>query len=105
MQIQFAFIIGFGLLLVGILFVVLSFSWFRRDEMTHRMQTYVSEQVGERQLETSLLARSMELRGTFLERTLFPFLRNIAGLAGNLLPARRVAISIVNCWLQEILWG
>ena len=54
--------------------------------MTHRMKTYVGEQVGERQLETSLLARSMELRGTFLERTMLPFLRNIAGLSGNFLP-------------------
>jgi tight adherence protein C len=33
----------------------------------------------------------MELRGSFLERTLFPFLRWVTGLIGNLMPARRVA--------------
>lgn len=91
MQMQFALIIGLGLLLVGVLFVTLSFSWFRRDDLSQRMRSYVGEEVGQRQLETSLLARSLELQGTFSQRTLLPFLRKISGLLGNLLPARRVA--------------
>lgn len=91
MQMQFALIIGLGLLVVGILFVVLSLSLFRRDDMSQRMGSYVGEEVSHRQLETSLLARSMELQGTFSQRTLLPFLRKFSGLLGNLLPARRVS--------------
>ncbi len=91
MQMQFAIIIGFGFLVAGVLFIGLSLSWFSRDDMSQRMKSYVGEDVGARQLETSLLARSMELRGTFSERTVLPFLRQVSGVAGNLLPVRRVA--------------
>jgi len=91
MELLFATIIGFGLLVIGVLFVVLSLNWFRRDDVSQRLQTYVGQRDQNRQLETSLLARSMELRGSFLERTLFPFLRWVTGLIGNLMPARRVA--------------
>ena len=92
MEFLFATIIGIGLLIVGVLFVVLSLNWFRKDDVSQRLQTYVGQRDQARQLETSLLARSMELRGSFLERTLFPFLRRVTGLIGNLMPARRVAV-------------
>jgi tight adherence protein C len=91
MELLFATIIGLGLLIIGVLFVVLSLNWFRKDDVSQRLQTYVGQRDQNRQLETSLLARSMELRGSFLERTLFPFLRWVTGLIGNLMPARRVA--------------
>jgi tight adherence protein C len=90
MPLQFAVIIGVGLLIIGILFVVLSLSWSRREDFSHRLQTYVSETDPQnRSLETSLMARNMELRGSFSERTLYPVLRRIARLSGRLLPARR----------------
>jgi len=91
MELMLATIIGIGLLVIGGLFMTLSFSWLRQDEVSHRLQTFVGQQGQNRSLETSLLARSAELRGTFLERTLYPFLRWVTGLLGNLLPARRVA--------------
>lgn len=90
MELLFAAIIGFGLLVIGVLFIVLSLNWFRKDDVSQRLQTYVGQREQNRQLETSLLARSMELRGSFFERTLFPFLRRVTGLIGNMMPARRV---------------
>lgn len=91
MEITLAIIIGVGLLGLGVLFVVISLSWVRKDDVSQRLNTYVGQQDRDQQLETSLLARSMELRGTFLERTLFPFFRWVTGLLGNLLPTRRIA--------------
>ena len=84
--------ISAGLLLVGSLFVISSLSWFRRDEVTDRLEMFVGETVKDtRPRETSIVARSLELRGNFLERTLYPFLRQISSLVGGLLPARRMA--------------
>ena len=92
MELELAVVIGVGLLIIGGLFLLMSLSWLRKDDVSQRLQTYVGEREQNRPLETSLLARSAELRGTFLERTLFPFMRWVAGLFGNLLPARRMAV-------------
>jgi tight adherence protein C len=90
MQLQFAIIVGISVLVLGIVLAILSLSWTRREDFSHRIQTYVIESDSQnRSLETSLLARSIELRGSFSERTLYPFLRRIARLTGGLLPARR----------------
>ena len=92
MELLTAITIGFGLLLGGILFLVLSFSWVRKDDVSQRLKTYVEDDGGKpTQIETSLMARRQEIRGTFLERTLYPTLRKFARALGNLLPARRLA--------------
>ncbi|MFC1997432.1 type II secretion system F family protein [Chloroflexota bacterium] len=92
MELLTAITIGFGLLLGGILFLVLSVKWFRKDEVSQRLKTYVGEDdVRPTEIETSLMARRQEIRGTFLERTLYPFLRKFIRSVGNLLPAQRMA--------------
>jgi hypothetical protein len=40
MELLTAITIGFGLLLGGILFLVLSFSWVRKDDVSQRLKTY-----------------------------------------------------------------
>ncbi|HBY09153.1 MAG TPA: type II secretion system protein [Chloroflexi bacterium] len=92
MNIILAIAIGVGLLVIGVLFLIFSFSWIRQDDVSQRLHTYVGDREQNRQLETSLRVRRLELRGSFAERTLFPFFRSVAGLVGNLLPARRVAV-------------
>ena len=95
MEIFFVISIGIGLLLIGVLFLVFSLSWMRKDEVSHRLVTYVGADDGKpSDLETSLMARRQELRGSFFERTLNPLLRRMTGLFGNLLPARRMAKGI-----------
>jgi tight adherence protein C len=90
MQLQIAVIIGIGILIVGIILAILSLSWSRREDFSHRLQTYVIDSDSQnRSLEASLMARNMELQGSFSERTLYPLLRRLARLTGALLPARR----------------
>jgi tight adherence protein C len=93
MELLPAISIGFGLLLGGILFLILSFTWVRKDEVSLRLKTYVGEDDGKpTQMETSIMARRQEIRGSFLERTLFSFLRRIIRALGNLMPKARMAV-------------
>jgi len=93
MQLQFAIIFGIGILIAGIMLAVLSLSWSRREDFSHRLQTYVVDtDSSNRSLETSLMARRMELRGSLSERTLYPFLKRLARLSGAILPARRAKV-------------
>jgi tight adherence protein C len=89
MEIFIAITIGLGLLFAGILFMVMSFSWLRKDEVSNRVETFVvKDDRTSTNIETSLRARRRELRDPFFQRTIAPFLRQISQLFSALLPAR-----------------
>ncbi|MFN2235891.1 MAG: type II secretion system F family protein [Anaerolineales bacterium] len=92
MEILTAVTLGFGLLLGGILFLLLAVSWVRKDEVSQRVKTYVGDSEAKpTQMEISLRVRRQEIRGSFLERTVFSFFRRLFRALGNLMPASRMA--------------
>jgi len=92
MEILTAVTLGFGLLLGGILFLLLAVSWIRKDEVSQRVKTYVGDSEAKpTQMEISLKVRRQEIRGSFLERTVFSFSRRVFRALGNLMPASRMA--------------
>ena len=104
MEILTAITIGFGLLFAGVLFLVLSFTWLRKDEVSHRLDTYVAQDEGmPTHVETSLMARRRELRGPFFE---MPY-REDSYLGEDLafckfMRQRQIAINVDNALSREI---
>ncbi len=79
---------SFLFLSFGILALILSLTWLRRDDLSGRLQTYVVEDIEPtRRLLGGPTAIRRELAGPFLNRTLLPFFKNIGQFLGRLTPA------------------
>lgn len=80
--------LAIGFVLLGIVVVVLSLRWLRRDEVSSRLQQYVGEQNPRprREWAPALAVRQQELSGNLLTRLFLPLLRRTGELMSRVSP-------------------
>ena len=92
MQLIAGIIIGILLILIGPLMLIFSLSWFRTDAVSDRVQEFsgAKENLG-RRLTADLYSKRIGVTGSFVERTITPFIRRIAKFLGRLTPGQMLA--------------
>lgn len=72
---------------IGLLFLLLGYRWAVSDDVTNRLQEFVSdEKKPRRRLIADIYARRLELTGTFRQRIITPFLQRLARSMARLTP-------------------
>jgi len=90
MQIFLGIIIGLLVISVGPLLLVLSLRWLTQDDVTTRLEEFTGMGIAtpEQRLTPEMYAKRLGLTGTFIERTITPFIRRTAKFIGRLTPAQ-----------------
>ncbi|MCJ7702909.1 MAG: type II secretion system F family protein [Anaerolineales bacterium] len=89
MQVIIGLGIGLLLILLGPLLMIISLRWFTTDDVSHRLEEFTGARGGlQNRLSPEIYARRLGITGSFVERTITPFLRRIAKLFGRLTPAQ-----------------
>lgn len=90
MQIALGIVAG-GLILVGFVVLVFSLRWFFVDDVTVRLETFISEDENlARKMEDVKIARSRELSGSLVSRAFLPIFRNIGRFFSRFTPASSI---------------
>jgi len=91
MQLVLLFVFGAIFLLAGGVFVILSLGWMFRDDLTTRLDSYVTDtEVQQSAWSPVVQSRSQELTGSLASRLLVPLTQGIGRLLGRLTPASSI---------------
>jgi tight adherence protein C len=84
-------ILGITFVGIGLVILIFSLRWLFRDELSPRLQTFVTDETqGAQRWSPVLNIRTRELSGSFFNRVLLPPLRKIASFLGRLTPAESI---------------
>jgi tight adherence protein C len=84
-------ILGITFVGIGLVILIFSLRWLFRDELSPRLQTFVTDETqGAQRWSPVLNIRTRELSGSFINRVLLPPLRKIASFLGRLTPAESI---------------
>lgn len=84
-------LLGLLLLCVGGAILYFGLRWSRTDQVSQRLQDFVSDPSEAPQEVTPAMAvRRLEIAGTFADRVLVPLVKKIAGFLGRITPASRM---------------
>lgn len=87
MQIVLFGIIGFGLAMMGLVFLILSLRWIKADAITDRLKEYVADTtVDEHRWRSRGMVAPRELTGSLVSRMVTPVVRGVGRLLGRLTP-------------------
>jgi len=88
MQVQLSVIIGFLIIGLGPLLWILSARWITTDDVTDRLQEFTGLHSSTQSRIPSDYARKIGLTGSFVQRTIIPFIRRIGKFFGRFTPAQ-----------------
>jgi tight adherence protein C len=92
MQIIAGVIIGLLLIALGPLLLIFSLGWFRTDAVADRVQEYSdTRESRQRQMTEEIFLSRIGVTGSFVQRTITPFIRRSAKFLGRLTPAQAIA--------------
>jgi tight adherence protein C len=84
-------ILGITFVGIGIVILIFSLRWLFRDELSPRLQTFVTEETqGGQRWSPVLNIRTRELSGSFLNRVVLPPIRTVVGFLGRFTPAESI---------------
>ncbi|HSF83602.1 MAG TPA: type II secretion system F family protein [Anaerolineales bacterium] len=91
MQLIIVIVFGAVFMIAGAVFVFMSLGWLFRDDLTTRLDTFVSEaEVQQRAWSPELQVRSREITGSLASRILVPITQALGRLLGRLTPASSI---------------
>lgn len=91
MQLIIIIVFGAVFMIAGAVFVFMSLGWLFRDDLTTRLDTFVSEpEVQQQAWSPALQVRSREITGSLVSRILVPMTQTLGRLLGRLTPASSI---------------
>jgi hypothetical protein len=88
MQIILFALIGFGLSVIGLVFLILSLRWIQGDAVTDRLKEYVADTTSDgRRWRSRGAAAPRELTGSLVTRLIMPVVRGVGSFLGRLTPS------------------
>jgi len=88
MQLILVILVGFIFLVGGGVFLILSLRWLFADELSSRLESFVTEtDLEKRNISPVLTVRSRELTGSILSRVFLPITQQLGRLLGRFTPA------------------